>query len=115
MTTARADRSPTAQRTPLSALVFAALGAGLLLLAAGLAILGSFAYPAALSVGLLFLAAALLSRSISSPRYRVAAVLLLVGTAMLVYGSVATPIFYAGWGALAASAAVAIGGALRRR
>ena len=73
-----------------------------------LAILGSFAYPAAVSVGMLFLAAALAARSARSVRGRVAAVLLVTGVGLLVFGTVATPLFYAGWGAVAGAIALGL-------
>lgn len=73
-----------------------------------LAILGSFAYAGVMAIGLFFTAAALISRSIASPPHRVAGVLALASVALLVFGMVATPLFYAGWGLLAGSAALAV-------
>lgn len=95
-------------RRPISATVFGAIGVFMLLAGVVLAILGSFAYVAIMAVGLFFTAATLISRSIASPPHRVAGVLALASVALLVFGQVATPIFVAGWGLLAGSAALAV-------
>lgn len=102
-------------RTPISARVFGVIGSVLLLTGVALAILGSFAYVAVMAVGLFFTAAALISRSVAAPASRAAAVLALAALALLVFGQVATPLFYAGWGLLAGSAALAVLGARRSR
>lgn len=80
-----------------------------------LAILGSFAYVAVMAVGLFFTAAALISRSVTSQASRSAGVLALAALALLVFGQVAMPFFYAGWGLLAGSAALAVLGSRRSR
>lgn len=94
--------------------MFAIIGALLVVVAAILAFLGSFAYPALASVGLLFLAAALASRSALSTRSRVAAVLFVAGLGSLVFGLVATPLFYAGWGLIAGAIAIGLLAGARR-
>lgn len=99
--------------TPLSATVFAVLGATLLVTAAILALPGSFAFLAVASVGMFFVAAALISRAAGSTLSRAAAVLALAGVALVVFGTVATPFFYAGWGLIAGAAMLALIG--RRR
>lgn len=96
------------QREPLAAVVFAILGAALLVAALVLAAVGSFAFLAAASVGLFFVAAALIVRAIPFSRGRGAAVLALVGLALIVFGLTATPLFYAGWGLVAGSVVLAI-------
>jgi hypothetical protein len=103
------------RRTALSALVFAIVGALLLVAAIVLATLGSFAYVAIASVGMFFIAAALIAQAARSPESRAPAVLALVAVALILFGTVATPFFYAGWGLLAGSAALALVVALRAR
>lgn len=93
---------------PLSAIVFATIGAALLILAAVLAYLGSFAYVAAAAVGMFFIAAALVSRAIRTPAFRAPAILALAALALILFGTVATPFYYAGWGLLAGSVALAL-------
>lgn len=93
---------------PLSATVFAVLGAGSLVAGVVLGMLGSFALPVALSVGLFFISASLIARAIRSPALRAAAVLWVGGLALLVFGMTATPLFYAGWGVLAGAAVLAV-------
>lgn len=99
---------------PPSAVVFLALGALLLLAGAILGALGSFAYVGLISVGLFFVAAGLMARAVRSPGLRAAAVLALAAIALLVFGLVGTPFFYAGWGLLAGSIALALVQARRR-
>lgn len=94
--------------TPLSALVFAVIGALLLVAAIVLAALGSFAFLAIASVGMFFIAAALIAQAARSPENRGPAVLALVAVALILFGTVATPFFYAGWGLLAGSAILAL-------
>ncbi len=89
-------------RSPLSAAAFAVLGAVILVAAVILAIVGSFAFLAAASVGMFFIAASLISRAAISPGPRVAALLSLVGIILVVFGMVATPLFYLGWALLGA-------------
>ena len=88
--------------------MFAGLGLAIIAVGIALAIIGSFAYVGALSVGLFFIAAALVGRAVRSPAHRVAAVLGLAAVAVLTFGLVATPLFYAGWGLLAGAAALAL-------
>lgn len=106
-----------ARHDPLSATAFAVLGAAILLGAVALALLGSFAYLAAASVGLFFVAAALIARAASSPGLRMVAVIALVGLALVIFGMVATPLFYLGWAVLGAGliAAAALISMRRRR
>jgi bacteriorhodopsin len=99
---------------PLSAKVFAILGALLLVAAVALAALGSFAFFAIASVGMFFIAAALIAQTVSSPEGRAPAVLALGAVALIVFGVVATPFYYAGWGLLAGAAALAFINALDR-
>lgn len=94
--------------TPLSAAVFAVIGVLLVVSAVPLAALGSFAFFAFMSVGMFFIAAALIAQSARSPRTRAPAVLGLVAVALILFGTVATPFFYAGWGLLAGSAILAL-------
>jgi hypothetical protein len=98
---------------PLSAKVFAVIGVLLLLSAVALAILGSFAFIAVASVGTFFIGAALIAYVVRSPGGRAPAVLALGALALIVFGLVATPFFYAGWVLLAGSAALAIVNAVR--
>lgn len=95
---------------------FAAAGAACLAIAAGLALSGSFAYLAAASVGMFLIAAALLTRTVRSRTSRAAAVILLAGVALTIFGLTATPFFYLGWVLMVASAVMAlVGGAATRR
>ncbi|HEV8536041.1 MAG TPA: hypothetical protein VGR87_10055 [Candidatus Limnocylindria bacterium] len=95
---------------PVSSAVFAVVGAALLVGALILAILGSFAYLAAASVGLFFIAAALVSRAALSraPGVLPPAILALAGIALVVFGMVATPMFYFGLGLLVGAMALAL-------
>lgn len=98
----------------LPEMVFAVLGAVALAGAAVLAFLGSFAFLGAASVGMFFVAAALVARAARSPAPRAAALLTLAGIALVVFGLTATPLFYIGWGLVAAATALAIIGRLRK-
>jgi hypothetical protein len=89
-------------------MVFAVLGAVLLVTALALGVLGSFAFIAIASVGMFFVAAALISQTIRSPRGRAPAVLALAALALIVFGLTATPFFYAGWGLLAGAVILAL-------
>ena len=100
--------------TPLSAKVFAVFGAVLLVTSVGLAALGSFAFIAVASVGMFFIAAALIAQAVGSPMRRAPAVLALAAVALIIFGTVATPLFYAGWGVLAGAIALAFVNALDR-
>jgi hypothetical protein len=60
-----------------------------------------------------FIAAALIARAVPSPEGRTPAVLGLVALGLIVFGLVATPFFYAGWGLLAGSAVLALISAVR--
>ena len=102
------------RKAPLSAKVFAGLGLASLVAGLVLAILGSFAYIGVLSVGLFFIAATLVARVVSPQASRVAAVLLLASSALLIFGLTATPLFYAGWGLLAGAVALLVVGHKRR-
>jgi hypothetical protein len=98
---------------PLSTTVFAIAGSLLLLAAVALAALGSFAFVAAASVGMFFIAAALIARSVRTGD-RATALMALTGIALVVFGLVATPFFYAGWVLVAGAAALAVAGRLAR-
>jgi hypothetical protein len=98
---------------PVSAVVFAAIGALLLVSALVLAILGSFAFIAIASVGMFFIAAALIAQAVPSPGRRAPAILALGAVALIVFGLTATPFFYAGWGLLAGAATLALLGGRR--
>ena len=100
---------------PLSAIVFAVIGALLLVSALVLGILGSFAFIGIASVGMFFIAAALIAQAAPSPGRRVPAVLALAALALIVFGLVATPFSYAGWGLLAGAATLAFLNALRAK
>ena len=100
---------------PLSAKVFAGIGALLLLSAVALAALGSFAFIAVASVGMFFIAAALITRAVPSPGGQTPAVLGLVALGLIVFGLTATPFFYAGWGLLAGAAVLAVISAVRAK
>jgi hypothetical protein len=93
--------------TPLSARVFAVFGAVLLVSSVGLGVLGSFAFIAVASVGMFFIAAALIAQAVPSPGRRAPAVLALAALALIIFGMVATPFFWAGWGLLAGAIALA--------
>jgi O-antigen ligase len=101
--------------SPLSAIVFAALGAVLLVSALVLAILGSFGFIAVASVGMFFIAAALIAQAAPSPESRAPALLALAAIALIVFGLTASPFFYLGWGLLAGAATLAIVNAVRAR
>lgn len=98
---------------PLSAMVFAVIGVVLLVLAIVLSVLGSFAFIAVVSVGMFFIAAAIIARAIPSPGRRGPAVLALAALALIVFGMVATPFIYAGWGLLAGAVLLALLNRLR--
>jgi len=93
---------------PVSAMVFAVIGAFLLVAALVLGILGSFAFIAVAAVGMFFIAAALIAQAVRSPAARAPAVLALAALALIVFGMTATPFFYAGWGLLAGAAILAL-------
>jgi hypothetical protein len=98
-----------------SAVIFAVIGALLLVAALVLGILGSFAFIALASVGMFFIAAALIARAVPSPGARTPAVLGLVALGLIVFGLTATPFFYAGWGLLAGAAVFAVISAVRAK
>src|SRR5437867_7026729 len=98
---------------PLSAVVFAVVGALLLVAALILGILGSFAFIAIASVGMFFIAAALIARAAPSQGSRAPAVIALAAVALIVFGMTATPFFYLGWGLLAGAATLAFVNAVR--
>lgn len=93
---------------------FSVLAVTLLIAAAALAILRSFAYLAVASVGLLFLAAALASNATRDPHRRVAALLLIGGIGLTVFGLTFTRIYYLGLGLIAGGLALALLLRLRR-
>ena len=101
--------------SPPSAVVFAVIGALLLLAALVLGILGSFAFIAIASVGMFFVAAALVAQAVPSPESRAPAVLALAALALIVFGMTATPFFYLGWGLLAGAATLAFVNAVRAK
>jgi len=103
------------REAPLSAVVFSLVGALLLVAALILGVLGSFSFLGIAAVGMFFVAASLISRALSSSPVRPAAVLGLAGFAVVVFGLTATPLFYFGWGVVAAAAALAIVAAGRAR
>ncbi|TMC69649.1 MAG: hypothetical protein E6J13_10980 [Chloroflexi bacterium] len=96
------------RRAPISAVVFAILGALLLVAAVVLAWLGSFASIAIASVGMFFIAGALVAQAAPSSTSRALAVLAVAAGALIVFGLTATPFFYLGWGLLAGAAALAV-------
>jgi hypothetical protein len=100
---------------PLSAMVFAVIGAFLLVAALVLGILGSFAFIAIASVGMFFIAAALIAQAAPSPGSRAPAVLAVAALALIVFGLTATPFFYAGWGLLAGAAGLAFVNGVRAK
>ena len=89
-------------------MVFAVIGALLLVSALVLGVLGSFAFIAIASVGMFFIAAALIAQAVPSPDRRAPAVLALAALALIVFGMTATPFFYLGWGLLAGAALLAL-------
>lgn len=89
-------------RKPLAFVVFALIGTALLLIAVVLGLLGSFAFIAIAAVGCFFIAAAVVSRASRSPAQGAAAVISVAGIALVVFGLVATPLFYLGWACLGA-------------
>jgi hypothetical protein len=89
-------------------MVFAVIGALLLVSALVLGILGSFAFIAVASVGMFFIAAALIAQTVRSRGGRGPAVLALAALALIVFGLTANLFFYAGWGLLAGSAMLAL-------
>jgi hypothetical protein len=93
---------------PLSAIVFAVLGAVLLVSALLLAILGSFGFIAVASVGMFFIAAALIAQAAPSPESRAPALLALAAIALIVFGLTASSFFYLGWGLLAGAVILAL-------
>ena len=103
------------REAPLSAVVFSLVGALLLIVALILGVLGSFSFLGVAAVGMFFVAAALISRAAATSPVRPAAVLGLAGFAVVVFGLTATPLFYFGWGVVAAAAALAIVAAGRAR
>jgi hypothetical protein len=92
----------SAQRSPLAFVVFSLIGTTLLLIAIVLAVLGSFAFIAIAAVGCFFIAAALVARAARSSAQRAAAVISVAGLALVIFGMVATPLFYLGWACLGA-------------
>ena len=96
------------RRQPLSAIVFALLGAVLLVSALVLAILGSFGFIAVASVGMFFIAAALIAQATPSGASRAPALLALSAIALIVFGLTASSFFYLGWGLLAGAAILAL-------
>lgn len=93
---------------PISAVIFAILGALLLVAAVVLAWLGSFAFIAIASVGMFFIAGALVAQAAPSPAARAPAVLAVAALALIVFGLTGTPFFYLGWGLLAGAAILAL-------
>src|SRR5438105_750571 len=110
-----AEQTRLVREAPLSAVVFSLVGALLLVAALILGVLGSFSFLGIAAVGMFFVAASLISRALSSSPVRAAAVLGLAGFAVTVFGLTATPLFYFGWGVVAAAAALAIVAARRAR
>jgi hypothetical protein len=58
--------------------------------------------------GMFLIAAALIAQAVPSSDRRAPAVLALAAVALIVFGMVATPFFYAGWGMLAVAAVLAL-------
>ena len=101
------------RRSPASAVLFAVIGAILLVAALVLGILGSFAFIAIASVGMFFVAAALVARAVPSPESRAPAVLALAALAPMVFGMIVAPFsylawVYLGWGLIAGAALLAL-------
>ena len=92
----------------LSARVFAILGIVSIAVGVALAVLGSFAYLAALAVGLFFIAAALIVRRTRTGPERAAGMLILAGVALGAFGLTATPLLFAAVGLIAAGVVVLI-------
>lgn len=92
----------SARRRPVAFVVFSLIGTALLLIAIVLGVLGSFAFIAIAAVGCFFIAAALVARATRSPAQRAAAVTSVAGLALVIFGMVATPLFYLGWACLGA-------------
>lgn len=90
------------RRKPLAFVVFSLVGTALLVIAVVLGLLGSFAFIAIAAVGCFFIAAALVARASVSPAQRAAAVISVAGLALVVFGLVATPLFFLGWACLGA-------------
>lgn len=90
------------RRRPVAFVVFSLIGTALLLIAIVLGVLGSFAFIAIAAVGCFFIAAALVARATRSPVQRAAAVIAVAGLALVIFGMVATPLFYLGWACLGA-------------
>jgi len=86
----------------LATVVFVLIGTALLLIAVVLGVLGSFAFIAIAAVGCFFIAAALVAGASRAPAERAAAVISVVGIALVVFGLVASPLFYLGWACLGA-------------
>lgn len=99
---------------PLSAVVFVGLGAALTVVGLALALLGSFAYLAALAVGAFFIAAGLVSHASKTTRGRVAGVLIVVGITLLIFGSVMSKLAAVGLGVIAGGLVLALFGLVRR-
>ncbi len=94
-------------------MVFALVGALLLVSALVLGILGSFAFIAIASVGMFFIAAALVARAVPSAESRAPAVLALAALAPMVFGMIVAPLsylawVYLGWGLIAGAALLAL-------
>jgi hypothetical protein len=89
-------------KKPLASVVFVLIGTALLLIAVVLGLLGSFGFIAIAAVGCFFIAAALVARASRAPEQRAAAVIAVVGIAFVVFGLVASPLFYLGWACLGA-------------
>ena len=106
--------------SPPSAVVFAVIGAVLLVSALVLGVLGSFAFIVIASVGMVFIAAALVAQAVPSPEGRAPAVLALAALAITVFGMTTMPLsylgwVYLGWGLLAGAATLAIVNAVRAK
>ena len=80
--------------SPLPAVVFALIGAILLVAALVLGLMGSFAFIAIASIGMFFIAAALVAQAVPSAENRAPAVLALVALAPTMFGMT---VFYLGW------------------
>jgi hypothetical protein len=95
------------QATPRSTQVLAVGAAVLFIIALILELQGSFAFLGFASLGLFALAGVLISRRVSSQQRR-PAILALIGVALTLFGTTATPLFYVGCATLAASALLAL-------
>ena len=94
-------------------MVFAVIGALLLVSALVLGILGSFAFIAVASVGMFFIAAALIAQTVRSRGGRAPAGLALAALAPMVFGMIVAPFaylawVYLGWGLIAGAALLAL-------